>query len=327
MKVIVHGSTGAQGAPVAEALRRSGHDVVAIARTTSAGDASRVAANFEDQASLEAAYAKADAVFLHIPILEDPQALGRWIPAVLGALANCNVQRVVLSTSGASLEDAGPDPMLQGRLAGMRTLYEGLQGAVASVVVLAPRLFLENLLLPFVAGPLQTSGVLAYPLPADKPVSWISHRDVAEAAVEAIEGRAEDGVYDLGYNALTGQELADQLSGALGRSVSYEAITPEEFSSRATPVLGEQVAAGVGALYEAFASDHTLEISAEARQLGLDRRLGVSVWGGEVLVQNDTQDVVEAVRERGLRQLRFSTHVRQWGDPACPYGPPETRDP
>lgn len=285
MRVAVHGASGAQGAPVAEALRKSSHDVVAMTRTASTDDPSRVAANLEDQSSLEAAYANADAVFLHLPIPNEPDAPSRWIPAVLGALASSNVKRVVLSTSGASLTDAGPHPMLQGRLAGMKALHEGLRGVVDSVIVLAPRLFLENLLLPFVAGPIRSEGVLAYPLPASRLVSWIGHRDVAVAAVEALEGRAEDGVYDLGYNALTGQELTDQLGKGLGRPVAYEAITPEAFSARAQPILGEQAAAGVGALYEAFASDHTLEISSAARQLGLDRRIGIDGWAKETLNQ------------------------------------------
>ena len=142
MKIIVHGSTGAQGAPVAAALRAAGHDVVGITRKPSNADS--VAADIEDQASLEAAYAGADGVFVHLPIPSSPEDPVRWVPNILGALANSDVERVVASTSGASLADAGPHPMMQGRLLGTKAFYEGLRSVAESVVGLAPRLYLEN---------------------------------------------------------------------------------------------------------------------------------------------------------------------------------------
>lgn len=277
MKITVHGSTGAQGGPVAEALAAAGHEVAGITRTPRTGDTSSVAGDFENQSSLEAAYARADAVFVHLPIPTSPDDAGRWVAAILGALAVSKVERVVFSTSGASLTDAGPDPMMQDRLHGNQSFYAGMQNAVPDVVALAPRLFLENLLLPFVSGPALDDGVLAYPLAADKAVSWISHLDVANAAVEGFDQTTAPGIYDLGLDAVTGDELAVSMGDAVGRDITYQAITPAEFVTRATPLFGPQEAAGVGALYEALATDHTLALPDGSQQIAA-RRLTVHDW-------------------------------------------------
>lgn len=280
MRIAVHGSTGAQGAPVVSELRDAGHDVVALARQPREGV---TVADLGDSASLRSAYLGADAVFLHLPIPTSPDAPGQWVPAVLEALAASDVERVVLSTSGAAMHDAGPSESLQARLAGNRAFVEGLQAVVGSVVTLAPRLYLENLLLPFVAGPAVGDGVLAYPLAADKPISWISHRDVARAARVGFESTTEPGVYDLGLPAAAGQQLADQIGAGIGRAVTYEPITPAEFAERATPVFGPEMAAGVAGLYETFATDHTLEIEPNRPQLAAEGRLTIESWAGQSL--------------------------------------------
>ncbi len=200
MRIVVHGATGAQGSPIVVALAKAGHEVAALSRHPQAvlEGATPVAATLDDQSSLADAYEGADVVFVHLPMPADPDAPGRWAGAVIGAVAAAGVGRVVLSSSGASLEESGPDPMLVARLSGMRRFHEGLTEVADSVVVLAPRLFLENLLLPFVSGPLLAEGVLAYPLAADKPISWTSHLDVAEAVVVAVDSDIPAGVYDIG---------------------------------------------------------------------------------------------------------------------------------
>lgn len=278
LKITVHGSTGAQGGPTAAALREAGHNVLGITRHPAADNPDQIAADLDDAASLVAAYADADAVFLHLPIPPSPDAPERWAHNVVGALASSKVQRVVFSTSGGSMTDAGPTQMSQGMLAGRQGFADALNTAVDSVVVLAPRLFLENLQLPFVAGPANSDGVLAYPVAADKPISWVSHVDVAQAAVAAFDETTPAGAYDLGIEPITGQELANRIGEGIGRNLTYEAIAPEQFTERATPIFGPDMAAGVGALYANYAEDHTLAIATTNTQLAADSRLSVASW-------------------------------------------------
>lgn len=281
LKITVHGSTGAQGGPVASALSSAGHQVLGMTRQAAPGDAAHVAADLENPASLTAAYANADAVFVHLPLPASPVDPERWASNVVTALADSGVRRVVFSTSGGSMTDAGPTPMSQAMLAGRQGFVDALNSAVDDVVVLAPRMFLENLLLPFVAGPAISDGVLAYPLAADKPISWISHLDVAKAAVAAFNNSAQPGAYDLGIDAILGQELADRIGDGIDAKLTYQAISPEEFTARATPLFGPEMAAGVGGLYASYAQDHTLAIPAESQQLGTADRMSVEEWAAQ----------------------------------------------
>lgn len=281
MRIAVHGSTGAQGAPVVAELRDAGHDVVPLARQPRPDV---TPADLADPASLRSAYDGVDAVFIHLPIPTSPDAPGQWMTAVRKALEASDVQRVVLSTSGVAVHDAGPSDVLQARLAGTRTFIDGLHGVVGAVITLAPRLFLENLLLPFAVGPAIETGVLAYPLAADKAISWTSHRDVAQGVRTGFEVSTEPGTYDIGLPATTGHQLAAKIGTGIGRSVSYEAITPTEFATRATPLFGPDMAAGVAGLYEAYATDHTLEIETTRPQLATDGHLTIERWAQESLL-------------------------------------------
>ncbi len=282
MHIVVHGATGAQGRPVALALGVDGHQVVGLTRSVHPGNADFVSADINDPSSLIRAYARAEGVFIHLPIPSDPHDAGRWVPAILQALQQSTVRRVVLSTSGAPIGDAGPHPIMQGRRDGMRSFVNALQSVVAEVVVIAPRLFLENLLLPFVTGPLLERGVLRYPLPATAKVSWISHRDVAEAVRQGFEPTTAPGIYNVGLPAVSGNELAAAVGDGLNRKVTYEAITPAEFGELATPLLGESMALGVAALYDAFQDDHTLAITPTDPQLVLPDPLTASKWSAQI---------------------------------------------
>lgn len=114
--------------------------------------------------------------------------------------------------------------------------------------VVAPRLYLENLLLPVVIGPAREEGVLRYPLPASFPVSWSSHLDVADVVVRLLTDARAIGVTGSAGTAstvsvghlpgLTGPDLAAALSAHLDRDVRFEAISPEEFGELITPLFG-----------------------------------------------------------------------------------------
>lgn len=126
----------------------------------------------------------------------------------------------------------------------MPRLVRGIAATDLSYAVIAARTFLENLLLPMVINGVQSEGVLRYPLRADFPVSWVSHLDVADVAVALFERRGVLGTVAVGqYPPITGPELAEAFSDRLGRRVTYEAQTPEQFGAMIAPLIGEGVAA------------------------------------------------------------------------------------
>ncbi|MDO3702640.1 NmrA family NAD(P)-binding protein [Micromonospora sp. C28SCA-DRY-2] len=252
MTYIVHGATGAQGSPVLAALRAAGKRAIAAVRHTGdladRGDA--VAVDLADAESLTAAYTGADGVFVHLPLGAPGQGSAQ-AEAVAAAVATARPQRVVISTSGQIVDQ--PGTLLQAADdSPIVTLIRKVTDTGVSTAVVTPRLYLENLLLPVVAGPAREDGVLRYPLPEVFPVSWSSHLDVAEVVVRLLTDTSVTGTVAVGHlPGLTGPDLATAFAEHLGRDVRFEAITPDMFGDLITPMFGPAAAPVVG-LYQAL---------------------------------------------------------------------------
>ncbi|WP_052664790.1 SDR family oxidoreductase [Nitriliruptor alkaliphilus] len=256
MSFVVHGATGAQGGPVVAALAASGRPVVALTRDADAAvDGARVVvADAASVAELTAAYRDAEGVFVHLPVgaEEDRRGYARNIVAAVGA---ARPARVVVSTSGFAI-DVGDDGEPAGRAdSAVGELVGGLADSGVSAAVIAPELFLENLLLPPIAQAVREQGVLRYPLPVGFEVSWASHLDIADVAVALFERSDVTGLVAVGqYPAISGPALAEAFATRFGRSVAYEAMAPEDFGASLVPMIGEGAAAGIAASYTAMAA-------------------------------------------------------------------------
>ncbi|MFD8500742.1 SDR family oxidoreductase [Amycolatopsis sp. NPDC059657] len=266
MTYIIHGATGAQGSPVVTALISAGKPVTAVTRTAEAvvPGARAVTAGYSSSVELSEAYRGADGVFVHLPAAaeEDRRVYARNI---VTAVATARPARVVFSTSGFALDTPQ---------SAVSILVDGLADSGVSHAVIAPELYLENLLMPHVIGPARDRGVLGYPLPADFAVSWASHVDIADVALALFDRPDISGIVSVGqYPAITGPELAEAFGSRLGRNVAYQAITPDEFRTSLAPLLGELPAAEVARSYEAMA---TLEGRSIDPELSAQKLLGIT---------------------------------------------------
>ncbi|MFC9627104.1 SDR family oxidoreductase [Streptomyces sp. NPDC056930] len=244
MNYVIHGATGAQGAPVAAALAAVGTPVIALTRNAGAvvAGAQVRAVDLRATDALADAYRGADGVFVHLPLGRQEDRL-RHALSIVAALNAARPGRVVFSTSGGTPVEFADRAVT--------AVIDGLKQSGLSHAVIAPRLFLENLLLPPVVTGAREQGVLCYPLPADHPVSWTSHLDVADAAV-ALFGRPDvTGLIEVGLHpAVTGPELAEAFAARLGHAVTYETLIPAAFGDSLAPLLGTEVAAGLVGLYD-----------------------------------------------------------------------------
>ncbi len=230
MTYIVHGASGAQGAPVLSALRAAGHDATAAVRDPSTVEGSAVAVDYSSVDSLVAAYSGVAGVFVHVPV-GSPDHQAEVATNVASALAQAKVGRVVMSTSGYVLAP-GSGPTI---------LADALKAGGTSFAILEPKLFLENLLLPPVVGAVTAEGVLRYPVRADYPLSWVSHLDVAEAAARLLTDTSVEGRVTVGaLPPLLGDDLAAGFSAHVGAPVAFEAQDPEAFGRQIIPMFGEQ---------------------------------------------------------------------------------------
>ncbi|PPF31179.1 SDR family oxidoreductase [Rathayibacter sp. AY1A3] len=233
MTYIVHGATGAQGAPVAAALLRSGKTVTAAVRTPGAFTAGpAVAVDASDVDSLVAAYSGAEGVFIHLALGSPTQQL-EHARTIAAAVDRARPARVVFSTSGYPLGETDDSPH--------GVLARGLAATGIPTAVLAPRLYLENLLLPPVIASVREQAVLPYPIREDFRVSWSSHLDVADAAVHLFERSDVSGVVAVGaLPGLLGEDLAAGFTRYFGKDVVFHAQTPDEFGAMTIPLFGEQ---------------------------------------------------------------------------------------
>ena len=232
MTFIVHGATGAQGSPVLTALRAAGHTATAAVRDTTSIDGAAVVVDYSSVDSLTAAYKGASGVFVHLPIGSTEQQ-AQYARAIGEAIGRAHPARVVVSTSGyPAVPGTGPSILL-----------EELERQDCSFAAIESCLFLENLLLPIVLNPVRDEGVLRYPLRADYRTSWVSHLDVADAAVALLTDTSITGRVAVGaLPPLLGDDLADGFARHYDRSVTFESLEPEAFGEQILPLFGEQAA-------------------------------------------------------------------------------------
>ena len=281
MADIIHGATGAQGSPVLSALTSAGRSAVAAVRHPEAVPAGVVARQVDlaSADSLASAYEGADGVFVHLPI-GAPEAAAAQARAVVEAVTRARPGRVVISTSGQIVDQPG-SPLQAPADSPVMTLIDGVTGSGVPTAVVAPRLYLENLLLPVVLTPVREEGVLRYPLPASFPVSWSSHLDVAEVVARLLtDASPTTGTVAVGHRpGLTGADLAAAFSNHLGREVHFEAITPEAFGALITPLFGP-AAAPVVELYQVLNTQDgsTIDEDGSAQELLGLRPRSIEQW-------------------------------------------------
>jgi uncharacterized protein YbjT (DUF2867 family) len=285
MTFVIHGATGAQGAPLFARLLKAGKRAVAAVRNTGAAkDMPAVAIDNASVDSLTAAYRDADGVFVHLPVVPETLRL-QYAHNIARAIGLAKPRRVVISTSGWVVDEPS-SPLQNPPASAIATLIRETEQTGVSLAVVAPRLFFENLLNPLVLQPTKSDGVLRYPLRADYPVSWSSHLDVAEVIERLLTDNSVTGLIGVGQSpGITGTDLAKSFSSYLSRPVSFSSITPEAFGEMIAPVFGEGAAAGVVAGYQAQAraSSNAIEPRTTAqKQLGLAPRTAEQ-WLVEVL--------------------------------------------
>ncbi|MFJ3955991.1 SDR family oxidoreductase [Arthrobacter sp. NPDC090010] len=251
MSYLVHGASGAQGSPVVSGLLAAHREVTALGREASQpAPINHLAVDYGDVDSLAAAYQGAEGLFIHLP-LGAPDVIAGYAANITEAVVRARPARIVVSTSGQII-DAPGHPLQQPADSPLPRLIAALSEAELSAAVTAPRLFLENLLLPPVIDGVMSDGVLRYPVREDYRVSWASHLDVADAAVALLLDPHVTGVVGIGApTGTTGPELAAAFAAHLGKDVRFEQITPAEFGAMITPLFGAAATAGVVALYEA----------------------------------------------------------------------------
>ncbi|WP_395280600.1 SDR family oxidoreductase [Enterobacter cloacae] len=269
MSYIIHGATGAQGLPLLMRLQKAGKSVIAAVRH--ADDREGIQTVIIDNGSVDSlveAYRGAEGIFVHLPQTSETER-ERYARNIAKAIAIARPERVVISTSGVIVDEPG-SPLQAPPESPVMILIDEVRKTGVSMAVVAPRLYLENLLLPSVYDGVLSDSVLRYPLRPDLAVSWSSHQDVAVVAERLLGNRTVTGTVGIGFlPGLTGSELAAGFANHLSRPVSYESVEPHNFRHLIAPVIGEAAAGSVAGFYQKLQgiSANTIMLGTSAQQL------------------------------------------------------------
>lgn len=241
--VAVTGASGQQGRAICRGLANDGWQVRALSRSESSPDAQIEGAervwrlNRYDLPALEEAFRGVDTVVLNAPVDYRPGVREGLAQIVGDAALRAGVAQIILNT-GAEAFEGYPRRISQSLLA----MREILSKSSVAISVVQPTVFMENLLGPAIASGV-AAGRFVYPVPPKAPIAWISHRGLGQAVAAAAD-RAEAGaLYRIGGPAaLTGTEVAEQLSAALGRRVRHVPMKPDDFARLLPPDVAEHIA-------------------------------------------------------------------------------------
>ena len=232
--ILVTGATGQQGGAVARVLLRRGHHVRALTRDPKkAADlaglgASVWAGDFSRPATVAAAMHGADAVFA----VSTPFEAGLEAEVAQGIrLADLawgeGVPHFVFTSVIGAMQNTGI-PHFETK----RRIERHIRSLALSYTILRPVWFMENFatwLLPDIK-----KGVLAAPLWPQTRLQMVALRDIGEFGADAClhPERYRSREIDLAGDSLTFPEVAQTLSRALGRPVTFEQI-PDDMAQAA----------------------------------------------------------------------------------------------
>ncbi|WDZ90410.1 NmrA/HSCARG family protein [Nocardiopsis sp. HUAS JQ3] len=231
--VVVLGATGQQGGSVAAALRADGWAVRAVvrdpsgprARSLSAAGVETVRGDLGDPESLRAAFADAHGVFsvqlnsgqAGADVTDEDEI--RFGTAVADTAEQSGVAHLVYSSTVA----AGPTPTGVAHLDTKSRIEAHVRNLDIASTIIRPSTFMELLLTPDTG---LDRGHLSFLTHPDRVHQFIAVRDIGRitAAVFASPDRYADRSMDIAGDALTGNALAEHLTRAAGRPITYSRL-------------------------------------------------------------------------------------------------------
>lgn len=249
-RFLVYGASGSQGGAVAQLLVQHGCEVRTItrneatAKTLKEQNIEAFIGDLSDVEQLHTAHEGVNKVFLNLPVEFNPDKIRQYTRNTIDAAIQANVKLIVVNT-GTYV----PDPITHSKgIELKREVIHELQQSGLPYIIVEPIVYLENFLIPGILN----NGVLAYPVPADKPISWISLNDAAQFHYYALTHSELAGsiIPAPGLEALTGAQLAEQFSAVLGEKISFMSLPFDHFEAAIQPLLGSETAAGLKGLYQ-----------------------------------------------------------------------------
>ena len=273
-RVCVLGASADQGIPLVAALQRRGFAVTAGARrpgameSTPFPDLPVVSADITDGDAMARAFEGFDAAVFHLPFEFDRDIAARNGRAVAEGAKRAGLKKIVFNTSCFI---ADHDLNLTAH-DGRRDMERALEETGIPCVFIEPMVFMDNIYRIWTRPLLMREGVFAYPASPTLKINWVCLDDVAEAMAAALAIDRADGKHVAlgGPEALTGDEVAERLSGALDRPITFRSLKPSEFASTMSALVTGSPEVTPGTPYEGMAKFYSWYNAQETSPLTVD---------------------------------------------------------
>jgi len=257
--ILVTAATGNVGRELVPQLLQAGEQVRAGTRHPDAASfppgTDVVRLDFGDPGSVRAAVQGVRAVYLIVPETVDTDAL----TGSLKAMRDAGVGRVVLQ-SGFGAQDGG-NPLGDAE--------DAVRASGLAWTILRPNWFMQNYNQMFRKG-VRDRDEFAEPAGTHR-TSFIDARDIAAAATVTLTQAGHEGhAYDLtGPESLDRAAVAEALSAALGRHITYRAVDDDGFVAfmTGTGESDEEEARGIASIYAPIRADRTADVTPDLKRL------------------------------------------------------------
>jgi NAD(P)H dehydrogenase (quinone) len=273
-KILVYGANSAQGIPVVNQLLKAGFRVRVFVRDRAKAqslfgeDVEIFTGMLEDKVSLRSANEGIDRVFLVLPLeyrFEIAVTQGR---NAIDAARNAGVKLLVFNSSTnipAEVTDVAAFEI-------KRSVEDYLRHSTLPYIVLRPPLYMDNLAALWSMPSIVNQSVVAYPLPAEIKVAWISLDDTAALVVAALARPGLAGsTFDIGgLESVNGQEIAQLFTQVLNRPFTYQQIPIDAFEQGLNQAFGEPTGTEIAKIYRwraAHPESEAVDMSAILQQL------------------------------------------------------------
>ncbi len=277
--ILVFGAAGDQGHSLMRQLLARGYHVRAATRDPAGFPAefdavAAVAADFADQPSLDRAAEGADGIIMHLPFTFDrgyAVTMGRGIAA---AARRARVSRIVFHTSCVVMDE---DLGLAGHDA-RRDIERELLASGVRCVFIRSAVFMDNIVRVWAKPAIVNHGIFAYPCKPDLRIAWISQEDIAAYMIAAYE-LADPAPHYLvgGPEILVGDEVAARLSTAIGRTVTFRSLHPDEFAGAMSKLVTGSAHFEPGSMYDRIAEFYRWYNAQPVSPLAVDLRPALAV--------------------------------------------------
>lgn len=235
-KVCVLGAPADQGLPLVAELLAAGFQVTAGVRRADAmadtpyPDLPTVFADITDAEAMAQAFAGQDAAAFHLPFEFDRAKAAHFGTQIAAGAQRAGLKKIIFNTA-CYVADHDLDLSAHD---GRRDIERALEATGIPCVFIEPTVFMDNQYRMWTRPLIMRHGIFAYPAKPDLRINWVCLEDVAQAMRRALQTDAADGMHVPlgGPEALVGDEVAANLSEAIGKPVRFQSLAPEEFAAR-----------------------------------------------------------------------------------------------